>query len=387
MNKKQIIILGVILGVLLIGILTKTWVRSADPTVAKEVYSSLSFGFDPAKLEKVLIGRGSKAAPVELVRKNGRGEIENLWNAAADQGKVDSLFEAVRNARGELRSTDSSVLSDFGIGDPDAISLKLTGADNAALLDLKIGTKKAGQDGFFVRKSGTPEVYFVDVPFDRLFGIFTSIAEAELSADFWADLKLFTLDPEKVKKIVIVRLKDGAAGKVAGVERLAQKDAPPEGGWKLVGPQKAMPVDPDKVLRFIVTLNSVRAKGVADPAGKSYGLEKPVWRLSVIEGAPPEKKDPLRQGSSEASEARPSSQGGKTIILEAGPKDKQENVYFIKLRDVPQVFRLEGSFFEDLDISDDQFLKELPRVVPEVPRQASKPNADVPLADAQKKTT
>lgn len=336
MNKKQILVLSVIFAVLALGLAMRFLMKKQDLTVAKEVYASLSFSFDPEKIERILIALGPQAAPVELVKQNGQWRVKNLWDAVADGEKVKNLLDTVRGAKGELRSADNSVLKDFGITDQAAISLKLMGTGKTPLLDLKIGTQKAGYGGFFVRKSGASEVYFVDAPFDRLFGIFMPDPGTKLAPDFWADLRLLTLDPEKVKKIMILHLKDDAVKEISGVERLAQKDAPPEGGWKLVGPQRPMPVDSGKVLRFIAAMNSIRAKGIADPAGTNYGLEKPVWKLVVTEG-------------------------DKTVTLEAGPKDEKEGVYFMKVRDVPQVFRLAAEFFEDLDLKDEQFLKETPK--------------------------
>jgi hypothetical protein len=353
MNKRQIIILSVVFTVLVLGLAVKFLVRLQDSRVAKEVYTSLSFSLDPAKVEKVILKLGANGAPVELVKKNGVWSVSSLWNAKADAPKITKLLEAVQQAKGELRSADSAILKDFRIGDADAVSLKFLGAADTELLDLKVGTTKAGFDGFFVRRSGSPEVYFVDTPFDQLLGIFMPMEEAVLSANFWADLTLLSLDPEKVNKITISHLKGGAVTAVSGVERLEQKDAPSakEGGpmgtaWKLVGPQQARPVDPDKVLRYIVKMNSAKAKGVVDPAGKEYGLEKPVWRLSVMEGEKP-------------------------VILEAGSKNEKENVYFVKVRDLPQVFQLASDFWGDLDAKDEQFLKDAPK--PEAVKDAKGP--------------
>ena len=85
MKPKQIIILGIILAALALGILLKAWVRSAGEGSGAASRSGVALGdFDPARVERILIGRGFKTVPVELAKKNGLWKIKSLWDAPAN---------------------------------------------------------------------------------------------------------------------------------------------------------------------------------------------------------------------------------------------------------------------------------------------------------------
>ena len=80
-------------------------------------------------------------------------------------------------------------------------------------------------------------------------------------------------------------------------------------------------------------MNSVRAGKVVDPAGKGYGLEKPVWQVVVTEG-------------------------DKKIILDAGSKDEKGGFVYVRRSGNPTVFDLSVSFFDDLNTDDTHFIKD-----------------------------
>lgn len=323
MNNRHILILSVILGVLVLGVLVKDLFSRIRDRTAAGVHPPLSFTFDPEKIGRIEIGRGVKKFPVTLVKKGSGWQVKDLWNAKADDPKVSELLEGLRGMKGELRSSDASALADFGITDADAFSLMLGGSDGGTIMDLRIGSRRAGHDGAFFRRAGSSEVYYTETGLDRILGVYFPAEEQVPDPAFWADLALFNLAPDEVSRIEINGIKGGTSVLSLGIERTAD-------GWKLIGPHEKRPVDPGKVLGYIAILNSVRAQGIEDPAGKSYGLEQPVWRLTVTAG-------------------------GKQQVLEAGPQRTKGNVYFMKFRDRPEVFRLTAYYFEDLNVKNDHF--------------------------------
>ena len=82
-------------------------------------------------------------------------------------------------------------------------------------------------------------------------------------------------------------------------------------------------------------MNSLRAQKVVDPGGKGYGLEKPVWQLAVTEN-------------------------GKETLLNAGPKDEKGGIFYVKRSGNPTIFELQASFFDDLNVDDTHFTKDVP---------------------------
>jgi len=113
MTKKQIIILGVILVVLALGILVKSWSRSmSDATGSLQGKAVVVAPFDPVKAERILIGRGLQMSTVELAKENGAWKVKSLWNAKADAVKVESFIQKIGSVQGELRGAGKNL---FGI--------------------------------------------------------------------------------------------------------------------------------------------------------------------------------------------------------------------------------------------------------------------------------
>ncbi len=342
MKPKQIIILSAVLGILAVGILLKSWVRSAGDTAGAAQGGRVAFAeFDPAKLERILIGRpatkasrGSQAPAVELARENGVWKVKSLWNAKADPVKVEQLIQKLRSAEGELRGSGKKLFADFGIQDADAFSIDFLGAGNASLQGLRVGTKQAGESAFFIRKATSEDVYLVEVNVAELLGIYGASNGEAPGSFFWADLSLFNLDPEKVTKITVSPLKGEEKTMAAGLERETDPKDPLKSSWRFLQKGTVSLPDPDKVLKFIIAINSLRAKKVVDPGGKGYGLESPVWQLAVTEG-------------------------NKEIILNAGPKDEKGKLCYVERSGDPSVFALGDSFFSDLNVSDAHFLKDV----------------------------
>lgn len=338
MEKKQILILVLILGALTIGIVAKSWIQANDFTVQSGVTTedAVLFQLDPAKVERILIGKGPSTPPIELFKEKDLWRVKSLWGVRADAGKVKNLLEKLQSAKGELRGTQKKLFSDFGIRDEEALSIIITDAGNKALLDLRVGIQQAGMQGCFLRKAGSEEVYLSEVNVPGLLGIYASLKEGLPLNDYWADVTLFNLQAEKVQKITVHFIKNGVKTMTAGVALVVDSKDTTKKTWSfLQRPDKSSSLDPEKVTRFIATLNSIKAIGVADPNGKNYGLENPSLEVAVTEG-------------------------DEETVLSLGAKDEKANIYFVKLSNSTTVFTLTAYYFEDLGIDDTRFLKEPP---------------------------
>ena len=348
MKPKQIIVLGIILGVLLAGALFKSVIQKMDPRTVSgaQLDGGVAFDFEPGKIEKILIGRGAKAQPVELVKANGIWKVKSLWGAVADETRVAGFLEKLCGTRGELRATGKNFFADFGIGDADAFSIKLTGLQNTTLLDLKLGAKTAGSGGYFLRKAAGEEVYFTDMDMAELLGIFTTFSEAVPLSGYWADLVLFRIDRDRCLSVVTEHLsKEKGRTAILGIRREGTGGEPSKDPWRFIkaGDPKKVP-DPDKVLRLLIAFNSVQAQSVVDPAGKEYGLDTPLLEIAVTE--------------KERGETR----------LTVSPKNEKEDVYFVKASDRYGIFKVSAHYFQDLDMKDEQLLKESPAASEKLPK-------------------
>jgi hypothetical protein len=265
---------------------------------------------------------------VELVKEGNVWKVKSLWNAKADSVKVEGLIQKLSSVQGELRGTGKKLFRDFGIGDKDSFSIKFTGA-NKTFMDLRLGTQKAG-DGYFIRKAEDDGVYFIETDMAGLLGIYADFEKATPSSAFWADLSLFNLDPEKVTKVAVFRMKGDEKVMAAGLERETDPKDPAKSSWQFLREGIISSPDPEKVLRFIAMLASIKAQKVVDPDGKGY---EPVWQLVVTEG-------------------------NKETILDAGPKNEKEGIYFVRASSDASVFGLSASYFDDMNVDDTHFMKD-----------------------------
>lgn len=333
MNKKQIVILCLILGILALGILLKSWLTSIDDVLVPPQGGSTAVAeFDPAKVERILVDHGAQAPKVELAKEGGIWKVKSLWDAKADPAKVEELIRALRSVRGELRGTGKKLFRDFGIQDENAFSIKFFDAGNTSLLDLRVGVQPAGPESCFIRKASGEEVYLADLDMEELLGVHEALKEAVLNSAAWADLGLFSPDPEKVTKITIYYLEGDQKTMLLGLARETDPKDPAKVSWKFLRKDMALPADPEQVLKFIAVLGSIKAQKVVDPAGQGYGLEQPVWQLGVAEG-------------------------DRKVLLNAGPKTTKEGLRYVKPVGSSTVFALEGAYFDDLNVDDTHFVR------------------------------
>ncbi len=349
MDKKKILILGIILGVLAFGILVKSWVRSTQDTALPAQGEGVVLAeFDPSKIERILIERPRIQADLtqpstdqdlqtvsaELVKEKGVWKVKSLWSVPADPAKIEGFLKKLHTVRGELRGTGKELFPDFGIDEKEAFSMKLFESKENPTFEILIGTKQAGSTGFFIRRPSSEEVYLVDLDMVEILGMNDDAEPAVPSSGFWADLRLFKLDSEKVTRITVFQMKKDTKFMVAGLERKIDPKDPAQSSWKFLSKEMTFPLDPAKVSRFIAVMNSLRAEKVMDPLGKEYGLEKPFWQLAVTEGT-------------------------KKTILNAGVEDEKEGRRFVSRAGDPTIFALQSPFFEDLSVDDTHFVKEM----------------------------
>lgn len=338
MRPRQIIILSIIFGMLVFGILLKSWIRSADDHAAATRNGLVALAaFDPVKLERIRITRGGRPPAVELAKENGVWKVKSLWDAKGDPAKIENFIKNLRAAQGELRGSGKNLFEDFGIQDADAFSIELFGTGNALLQDFRLGTKQAGDRAFFIRKVAGEDIYLVEMNMAELLGMFAGLGESAPPSLFWADMSLFDLDSEKVTKITVQKVKGNVKTMTAGVELIKDPKDPAKSSWVfLQRADRSYLLDPEKVVRFIATLNSIKAQKVVDPAGKDYGLENPGWEIAVTEG-------------------------DRETLLSIGGQDEKEKGCFVKISGNPAIFILGATYTGDLEIDDTRFAKEIPK--------------------------
>ncbi len=333
MKPKQILILGIILGILAAAVLTRHLLRARSGASITSGSAEIAASFDPETAERILISRGMQPA-VELFKEAGTWKVRSLWNASADTRKVMALLRGMSALRGELRATGKALFPDFGIGDKEAFLLKCLGPADQVLLDLRVGIKRAG-DGYFVRQSSGQGVFLVETDMASLLGVPAGLEEGVPLNDAWADLSLFRFDPEKVTKIMLYQMKGETKNRVLGLLKETDPSDPLKGSWSYLREGTPLTLDPEKVLKYVATLLSIQAQKVVTPEGQDYGLATPAWQLGV-------------------------SEGNRKILLNIGAKAAKEELYYVKRVSDPVIFALSAGYFKDLIKDDTDFFVDVP---------------------------
>ena len=330
--------------------------------LATEEYVPLDLSFDAAAVQKIDIskpkaataGAGKKEEEyVELVKKNDIWKVSGLFNARADEDKIEKFLKELREAKGELRAKDKALFPDFGIGDNEAYRIVLTGGANAGeagrlpLLDLRIGTKKADYRSLFVRKEGSDPIYVTDANLFGEMGLYGDPKTESLNQDYWPSTSLVEVDSDKVTKLETRRFKDGeevlttsvikeafgarssSSGEGPGTEGVQKK-------WKYTREDRPFAIDAEKIKNHLDSLKTWRAQKVLNPKEKDYGLAKPAWRMNIL------------------------MEDGKEIAVSAGGADEDTKAYDMQVSGEPVVFQLTYYYFENMDVDDSRFFVDNP---------------------------
>lgn len=264
MNARQVKLLAVVLGVLVLAVVIKRFLPRTE--LSREEAESLSVPIAIGSADRIVIAKGTQGATVELSRADGTWRLPSLWNAKADEEKVTQWLKELSTLKGELRGDSESLFGDFGIADDAAFHVSAF-AKEQELTHLLIGTKRMGWQDLFLRRAGSANVFVVQSSLTSTMGLYGELEAAEPKADVWLDLRLFTMEPSSVEA---VEIQEGQAE------------------WRTIG--EALPFDRDDQKRAneLQGLVNLRASGVVDPAGSGYGFDAPAWQLRLTrkEGTP-----------------------------------------------------------------------------------------------------
>ena len=332
MHQKQLLILGGILILLVLGVILKT--QSKPSELALEEYTSLEMTLDPAAVAGIEISKstpeGSQKS-VSLQRADAVWKIPSLWNARADEEKVQEFLEAIQGLKGEVRARNQALFPDFGIEDSEAYHLRFQDTAGQDLLALVLGTQRAGHEGMFIRRRDSEVVYWSRADLFSVMALYGDLAQAELDPKPWARMAFVDFKPDQVASLI---LRNFDAGRNWEATHLIQQtgvapNAEPQ--WQFARTDLPFPLDADKVQGFLNGMPSWRAQGILDPEGKDYGFENPVWQMEIQ----------LKDQS--------------TRTLAAVSRDAEKGIYALKLSSDATIYELSSYIFRDLKVDDSHF--------------------------------
>ena len=341
MNRKQIIFLGILLVLLIVGVTVKEFQKPAELTKEEYVPLALSLraeSVEKIEIEKKVTGAEQSQKPVlfALVAKAKEGQkiwrIPDLSNARADKAKIERLIKDIHEAKGELRGKGASLHKDFGLEEEKALRVSFYDAVGADLLTLFIGEKRFAAGEIFIRQKDSDSVYLVNTDLLSRIGIYGDSSKEKPTSEFWAALNLFNFDPSKVEQLEASRLIDGKLTVVADVIREIDPNDPAKRKWKYQRTGLPFALDAEKVRKFLDELKTWNAmKALAPEPGKNYGFDHTEAQMKIR------------------------LEGNKEILIKGGDKDTAAGSYFMQVSTEPTLYKLGDYYFNSFQIDDSKF--------------------------------
>lgn len=325
MNKKQLILLGIVLGVLVLGVVFKKFHKSS--AYHQPVYTSLHVDFKNEDVEKINITKGG-GSPIELVRTEKVWRIPSLFNARADDSKIETLFQTLKKCEGDVRASDDSLDSDFGISDDQAFKINLFSANGKEVLGFSLGAVRSDYEEIFIRKLGEKTVYSVSQDLFQDIGIFGDPKEKKLEAGFWAHLNPFG-PISSAQKMEIQKMMSGQPVLWSGLDRMETGTAEKkQSTWKFIRANNPFDIDPEKVDVFLKEVSGWAAQSIASP---DHLFENADWifLLTLTDG--------------------------KTLQAWAKKDEKDQDTYYLKTNLEDTVYQVSRFKLETILVDDSHF--------------------------------
>jgi hypothetical protein len=277
---KQIGVLAVLFVVLLAAVIVKETSRPTAGSLRDQVpLQRLGPGtFTADDVAAIEIAGPAGADPFRVVRSGDVWVVEGAFRAPAAAGHVDTLLQAVVEARGELRLEDPSALSKFDLSAERASTVVLRDAAGTALADFALG-RSSGTQGAFVRPrfEGVRDgAYAVSQNLRSALGLPRTqpgAADPELPrAAHFHDVNLPNLALEETASVEV----ESPLWKVTFVKSDVE--------WSAADGAPDLPLRPSGIRQLVQTLGgSLTATTLVDPAQREeLGLNAAPYRVTAV---------------------------------------------------------------------------------------------------------
>ncbi len=333
MQPKKLIFLAVLLA-LLAGVIV--YKKTQQPkNLAFEITRPLELSFDKTQVETVRFKRGEEIE--EMQKKDNVWVLASQWGSHANGDRVEALLEQLGGLRGEMRSSDPALLTDYGLQDEAAIRVELLDKEGKPVFEMLVGTGSPEGRVSFVRKAGSSEVYVIDRPLLEALGAKAVQGQPfSWEAGFWNDLRLLKKGTvESVQGVQFARDGSSKGASFGLVKKETGTDQEKKTFWAFEQEGPAFEPDSQKVEDLLQMIAGTQALRALDPAG-SYGMDKPLLEVTLI------------------------LQGGDTVkykISEAGGETKN---YYLQTSEDPAVFEIALYHVKRLDVWQRHFFKDNP---------------------------
>jgi hypothetical protein len=415
MNVKTLTLLGGVFAVLVVAFLL---VKPSRPEVTSgagaKAGQALVKDFKPDEVRNVKLVKGDRT--IQLAKQGDQWVVTSKGDRPADDGRVKSLLDAVRDAK--VKEDRAGSKETFELDEKRRLSIQVSGADEKTLASIVAGKSPDLGTGFVLDGQGdAAKVLLVDQNFADKAQVSTENDKQLLSEDKWYDLKLLRITSEdvidvafqkgdqkwRIQKVIEgvgpvkpqskdAEKKDAAKKDVTttGTKAEEKKDAakPEEkkddAGAAKADEQKDAPKADEKKAD-----ETAKDEQKADEKKEEKKEEKkPVWRITEPQDAEANESEcnsvtsalAWLDAKGYADEIKPEEQGfdkpeaTTRVVLKDGTthtivfgkfvkneKSESDSYATAKLDDKPQVWKVEKYAFENLTKALDKLKKEEPK--------------------------
>ena len=330
MKLKHLVIFGVIFLILVAAIVLKSQQKPAE--LASEEYHSLNLSFDADKVTEVVIGKGSNPKIVEIKKsESGEWTLPTFFNARADEKKIQKLFKAIADAKGELRANDKTLLSGFGLEDNAAYRFSMLDASGKPVFELLLGTKKPRYNAVFLKQKDSDKVFYADSDLFSQIGIYEDPEKESPENSYWASLILAKPNADTIDELTIERFEEGKSTNSVHVRRETDPNDLSKKWWRYVSPEVPFSPDASKIKQFFKVFETHPATKALDPKAQDFGFSKPKWQMKLHQ------------------------ENGEEVVITAGAEDPATKGTFIQVSDEPVVFLFPKYYLNSVDVDDSHF--------------------------------
>lgn len=287
-TKNLIILVGVMVLLAAVSFMQKSQHTKAINSSSTAVVISGEFNLD--NISRLSLGYGTDPASVVLASTAEGWVVESYHNARANEQRVTTLLRNFSNLTGEFRSDSGEVLSQYGLTDKQAVTVRGQDSSGAEVLALNLGRTPKGFPGQFMRTPDSNKVYLSQGGMLSHLGVYSEPEPPK--TQFFLELQAISESAANVNGLIIA---DGDASLVLTKEfgMIPPAEGSPEGTpatvdrntWQwLVDGQIDADLVKSKIDGVLNSAARIRANDVVDPLVPlaEYGLDNPARSLSLI---------------------------------------------------------------------------------------------------------
>jgi len=275
MKNRNFAILLAVLGILVIVYVIQQ-VSSGKKTIA-EMTIKLFPRFEPSDVALISVYKEQYPdSGIAFARKDTGWIVASYHNAPGKKADIEKIMTDMKGLGGEIRSTNPSLFSDFGLADDEALHLKFMKQDSTVLIHFLAGKGIADAPrSSFIRRAGSDTVYKADENFISRFAMWNAEPWRRVQVNRWIELKMTELALDSVIACDLV-IKGKTNRFVKETQAVEDTTAPPKSSWKQVESGFGKKLEGNDIPGILSRLTNMRAFDLT--SGEIYGvtgLQKP----------------------------------------------------------------------------------------------------------------